>query len=82
MKKHIPLRQKSKLKKKNQDNMIKLMKNSISIGNESNPINNIDSENLYEAKGVIVSFSNKLGFHQKQTLKYAIQVGECLYKIQ
>jgi hypothetical protein len=34
-----------------------------------------------KAKGVIVSISNELEFHQKQTLKYAIQAGECLYNI-
>jgi hypothetical protein len=54
------------------------MKSSISIGNESNPANNINFENLVQAKGVIVSISNELEFHQKQTLKYAIQAGECL----
>jgi hypothetical protein len=58
------------------------MKSSISIGNESNPTNNINFENLVQAKRVIVSISNELEFHQKQTLKYAIQAGECLYKIQ
>ncbi len=42
----------------------------------------INFENLVQAKGVIVSISNELEFHQKQTLKYAIQAGECLYKIQ
>ena len=62
------------------DNIIKLMRNSISIGNESNPTNNINFENLNEAKGVI-SISNELEFHQRQTLKYAIQAGKCLYKI-
>jgi hypothetical protein len=49
------------------------MKSSISIGNESKPTNNINFENLNEAKGVIVSISNELEFHQKQTLKYYIQ---------
>jgi hypothetical protein len=58
------------------------MKSSISIGNESKPTNNIYFENLVQAKGIIVSISNELEFHQKQTLKYAIQAGECLYKIQ
>ncbi len=54
------------------------MKNSISIGNESNPTNNINFENLNEAKGGIVSISNELEFHQKQTLKHAIKAGKCL----
>ena len=58
------------------------MKSSILIWNESNPINNINFENLVRAKGVLVSISNELEFHQKQALKYAIQAGECLYKIQ
>jgi hypothetical protein len=58
------------------------MKSSISIGNESNPTNNINFENLVQAKEVFVSICNELEFHQKQTLKYAIQAGECLYKIQ
>jgi hypothetical protein len=57
------------------------MRNSISIGNESNPTNNIIFENLNEAKRVIISINNELEFHQKQTLKYAIQAGECLYNI-
>jgi hypothetical protein len=79
---HEPFKRKSKSKKKNQDDIIKLMRNSISIGNKSKPTNNINFENLVQAKGVIVSISNELEFHQKQTLKYAIQAGECLYKIQ
>ena len=54
------------------------MKSRISIGNESKPTNNISFENLVQAKVVIVSIGNELEFHQKQTLKYAIQVGECL----
>ncbi len=58
------------------------MRNSISIGNESKPTNNINFENLNQAKWVIVSIRNELEFDQKQTLKYAIQAGECLYKIQ
>ena len=58
------------------------MKSSISIGNETKPASNINLENLVQAKGVIVSICNELEFHQKQTLKYAIQAGECLYKIQ
>ena len=58
------------------------MKNSISIGNKNNSTNNINFENLNEAKGVIISISNELEFHQKQTLKYAIKAGQCLYKIQ
>jgi hypothetical protein len=58
------------------------MKSSISIGNESKPTNNFYFENLVQAKGFIVSISYELEFHQKQTLKYAIQAGECLYKIQ
>lgn len=79
---HKPLKRNLKSKKKSQDDLIKLMKSSISIGNESKPINNISFENLVQAKVVIVSICNELEFHQKQTLKYAIQAGECLYKIQ
>jgi hypothetical protein len=45
------------------------MRKSISIGNKSNPTININFENLVQAKGVIVSISNELEFHQKQTLK-------------
>jgi hypothetical protein len=48
------------------------MKSSISIGNESKPTNNINFENLVQAKRVIVSIRNELEFHQKQMLKYAI----------
>ncbi len=54
---HKPL----KSKKKDQNHLIKLMKNSISIGNESNY-----RINYFR---VIVSINNKLDFHQKQTLK-------------
>jgi hypothetical protein len=32
--------------------------------------------------GVITSISNELDFHQKQTLKYALQAGQCLKRIQ
>ena len=58
------------------------MRSSISINNESKLIKPILFENLVQAKGVIVSISNDLEFHQKQTLKYSIQAGECLYEIQ
>jgi hypothetical protein len=58
------------------------MRSNIYIGNESKPIEAIIFENLLQAKGVVVSISNELEFHQKQTLNYAIQAGECLYKIQ
>jgi hypothetical protein len=47
---HKPLKRKLKSKKKNQNDLIKLMKSSISIGNESNPTNNINFENLVQAK--------------------------------
>jgi len=77
-----PLKRNLKSKKKCEDDLIKLMKSSISIGNESNPANNFNFENFNEAKRAIVSISNELEFHQKQTLKYAIQAGECLYEIQ
>ncbi len=43
--------------------------------------NNIYFNNLNEAKGVIVSISNELEFHQKEIIKCAIKAGECLYKI-
>ena len=36
---------------------------------------------MNEAKGVIISISNELDFHQKETIKCAIRAGECLYKI-
>ena len=75
-----PLKRNLKSKKKCQNDLIKLMKSSISIGNESNPTNNINFESLVQAKRVIVSISNELEFLQKQILKYAIQAGECLYK--
>jgi hypothetical protein len=48
------------------------MKNSISNENKFNSINNINFNNLNEAKGVILSISNELEFHQKETLKCAI----------
>ena len=57
------------------------MKNSMSNGNKYNSINNINFNNLNEAKGVIVLISNELEFHQKETIKCAIKAGECLYKI-
>jgi hypothetical protein len=71
-----------KSKKKNQNDILKLMKNSISIGNKYSSINNINFKDLNEAKGVIVSISNELEFHQKQTLKCALKAGQCLIKIQ
>jgi len=55
-----PLKRKSK--KKNQQDILKLMKNSISNGNKFNSINNINFNNLNEAKGVIFSISNELEF--------------------
>jgi hypothetical protein len=73
---------KSKSKKKNQNDILKLMKNSISIGNKFNSTNNINFKDLDEAKGVIVTISNELEFHQKQTLKCALQAGDCLIMIQ
>jgi hypothetical protein len=57
------------------------MKNTISNGNKCYSANNINFNNLNEAKGVIVSISNELDFHQKETIKCAIKAGECLYKI-
>jgi len=41
------------------------MKDSILIENKSNPTKNINFKDLNEAKGVIVSISNELEFHQK-----------------
>jgi hypothetical protein len=38
-------------------------------------------KDLNEAKGVILSISNELEFHQKQTLKCALKAGECLIEI-
>jgi hypothetical protein len=54
---------------------MKSMRNSISIGNESKPANNINFENLVQAKGVIISISNELEFHQKQTLTFSFTTG-------
>ena len=42
------------------------MKDSILNGNKCYSINNINFNNLNEAKGVIVSISNELEFHQKK----------------
>ncbi len=70
----------SKLKKNNENDILKLMKNSISIENKSSHTN-INFNNLNEAKGIIISIKDELEFHQKQTLKCAIKAGECLYKI-
>ena len=75
-----PLNRKPKSMKKDQNDILKLMKNSISNGNKSSSAN-INFNNLNEAKGVILSISNELKFHQKETLKCAIQAGECLYNI-
>ena len=58
------------------------MKDSISIGNKNNPTKNINFKDLNEAKGVIVSISNELEFHQKQSIKCALKAGQCLIKIQ
>ena len=58
------------------------MKNSISIENKYSSANNINFKYLNEAKGVIVSISNELEFHQKQTLKCALKAGQCLITIQ
>ncbi len=77
---HVPPVRKSK--KKNQNDILKLMKNSISIGNKYSSTNNINFKDLNEAKGVILSISNELDFHQKQTLKCALKAGQCLIKIQ
>jgi hypothetical protein len=76
-----PLKRKLKSKKKDQQDILKLMKNSISNGNKCCSTNNINFNNLNEAKGVIVSISNELEFHQKEIIKCAIKAGECLYKI-
>lgn len=74
-----PLKHKSKLKKKNQQDIIKLMKNSISNGNKCYSTKNINFNNLNEAKGII-SISNELEFYRKETIKCGIRAGECLYK--
>ncbi len=74
--------QKSKSKKKNQNDILKLMKNSITNGDKNNPTKNINFKDLNEAKGVIFSISNELEFHQKQTFKCALKAGQCLIKIQ
>jgi hypothetical protein len=71
---------KRKIKSIKKDDVLKLMKDSISIGNKCNSINNINFKDLNEAKRVIVSISNELEFHQKETIKCAIKAGECLYK--
>ena len=71
-----------KSKKNNQSDLIDLMRKSIFIGNKSNVTININFENLNEAKGIIVSISNELDFHQKQTIKYVLLAGQSLIKIQ
>ncbi len=75
---HKPSKQTIRSKK---NDLINLMKSSISIGNKSNPTIDINFENLNEAKGVIVSISSELDFHQKQTIKYALLAGQSLIKI-
>ena len=77
----LPIR-KSKSKTKNQNDILKLMKDSISIGDKSSSTNNINFKDLDEANGVIVSISSELEFHQKQTLKCALKAGQYLIKIQ
>ena len=79
---HESSKRKITSKKNNQSDLIDLMRKSISIGNKSNPTININFENLNEAKGVIVSISNELDFHQKKTIKYALLAGQSLIKIQ
>jgi hypothetical protein len=55
---------------------------SNAVGNNSIGSIETNFENLEQAKGVITSISNELDFHQKQTLKYALQAGQCLKRIQ
>ena len=85
------MKSKTKSKKKDQhcnkvvhrkrEDILKLMKNNISNGNKSYSTNDINFNNLNEAKSVIVSISNELEFQQKETLKCAIRAGEYLHKI-
>jgi hypothetical protein len=59
------------------------LKNSLFIGNQSNEtIEKLSLDKLKEAKEVIISISNELNFHQKQTIKYALLAGQSLIKIQ
>ncbi len=59
------------------------MKNSLSIGNQSNgTIKKLNFDKLKEAKEVIISIRNELEYHQKQTIKYALLAGQSLIKIQ
>jgi len=75
-------RQKKKKGDKNCNQLIEDMKNSLSVGNNSIGSIETNFESLEQAKGVITSISNELDFHQKQTLKYALQAGHCLKRIQ
>jgi hypothetical protein len=75
-------RQKKKKVDKNYNQLIEDMNNSLSVGNNSIGSIETNFENLEQAKGVITLISNELDFHQKQTLKYALQAGQCLKRIQ
>jgi hypothetical protein len=74
--------QKKKKGDKNYNQLIEDMKNSLSVGNNSIGSIETNFENLEQAKGVITSISNEIDFHQKQTLKYTLQAGQCLKRIQ
>ncbi len=59
------------------------MKNSLSIGNQSNrTIKKLNFDKLKEAKEVIISIRNELQFHQNQAIKYALLAGQSLIRIQ
>jgi hypothetical protein len=59
------------------------LKNSLSIGNQSNgTIKKLNFDKLKEAKEVIISIRNELEYHQKQTIKHALLAGQSLIKIQ
>ncbi len=75
-------RQMEKKGDKNYNQLIEDMKNSLTVGNNSIGSIETNFENLEQAKGVITSISNELDFHQKQTLKYALQAGQCLKRVQ
>lgn len=58
--------------------LIKKMKNSITVGNESTGFQATMPKNIEQAKEVIISINNELNYHQKQTVKYALQAGQYL----
>jgi len=76
------LKSNKRLKDKHKQ-LIEALRNSLSIGNQSNgTIKEINFDKLKEAKEVIISIRNELEFHQKQAIKYAILGGQSLIRIQ